>query len=51
MKETKFTRRQYMKFQAMAFSDRANWSWHDRLVWWYLIVFVWLHQGIVHKNW
>ena len=41
----------YQAFQAMAFSDREKWRWYARPVWWYLLVFVWLHQGIVHKNW
>ena len=41
----------YNAFQAMAFSDRKNWQWYARPVWWYLIVFVWLHQGLVYKNW
>ena len=41
----------YQAFQGMAFSDREKWHWYARPLWWYLIAFVWLHQGIVHKNW
>jgi hypothetical protein len=47
----KIVEEHYQAFQAMAFSDREKWRWYARPVWWYLIVFVWLHQGIVHKNW
>ena len=41
----------YHAFQALAFSDRENWRWYVSVIWWYLIVFVWLHQGIFYRNW
>jgi len=47
----KIVEKHYQTFQVLAFSDRQNWCWYTRPIWWYLIVFVWLHQGIVHKNW
>ena len=47
----KIVEKHYHAFQAMAFSNRENWHWYTRPIWWYLIVFVWLHQGIVYKNW
>ena len=47
----KIVEEHYQAFQSMAFSDRKNWRWYARPIWWYLLVFVWLHQGIFHKNW
>lgn len=49
----KFVERQYDMFQALAFAGkpREQWPLWIRLYWYYLLVFVWLHQGIVHKNW
>ena len=45
--------RHYNLFQVLAFNSvpRKNWRWSIKFRWIYLIVFVWLHQGIVHKNW
>ena len=47
----KIVQNHYHAFQALAFSDRENWRWYVRPIWWYLNVFVWLHQGIFYKNW
>ena len=49
----KFVQRQYNNFQALAFASkpREQWPLWTKLYWYYLLVFVWLHQGIIHKNW
>ena len=49
----KIVTRYYHTFQALAFADkpRKEWPLQVRIYWWYLLIFVWLHQGIVHKNW
>jgi hypothetical protein len=50
---SKFVQRQYSAFQALAFATkpRKQWPLWIKLYWYYLVVFVWLHQGIVYKNW
>ena len=49
----KITTRYYNTFQALAFASKPQKEWPlwVRFYWWYLCTFVWLHQGIVHKNW
>jgi len=47
----KIVQRHYHAFQSLAFGNRESWQWYTWPLWLYLIVFVWLHQGIVHKNW
>ena len=43
----------YIQFQGLCFAEkpREQWPLSTKLHWWYLNVFVYLHQGIVHKNW
>lgn len=49
----KFVQRQYDMFHALAFAEKPikQWPLWIKLYWYYLHVFVWLHQGIIHKNW
>ncbi len=49
----KIVTRYYHTFQALAFAEkpRKEWPLQVRIYWWYLCTFLWLHQGIVHKNW
>jgi hypothetical protein len=49
----KIVQRYYIEFQGLCFAKkpRKQWPLSTKLYWWYLNVFVYLHQGIVHKNW
>jgi hypothetical protein len=49
----KFVEHHYDMLHLFAFSEtpRKSWPLWMRLYSYYLVLFVWLHQGIVHKNW